>query len=313
MVQGSVRGELGLALEQAWERARTVLDKGTVASYIPELAKANAFRLGAVVLTREDARFEVGDTHTPFTLQSVAKVIALTLAISRFGPDVVFERVGMEPTGDPFNSLVKLEAAEQAKPLNPMINAGAISVCGLLAEKMGFKQAWQELEALAATMCQSGLLGVNELVYRSELQTAHRNRALAHLLRGLDILKVSPEEVVDLYVKLCALEVNCYGLARMGLFLTHSVNPTFLVNVPTMVLRIVNTFLVTCGMYDGSGEFAIRVGIPAKSGVSGAIMALVPGYMGIGIIGPALDAKGNSVGGVALLAHLSEGLDLSMF
>lgn len=313
VMRGRDSQTLALALEAAWKQAQTVLGKGRVASYIPELAKADACRLGAVVLTREGEQLEMGDAGTPFTLQSVAKVIALTLAISRLGAEAVFERVGMEPTGDPFNSLVKLEAAEQAKPLNPMINAGAIAICGLLAEKMGFKQAWRELEGLALQMCRQGLFGVNETVHRSEYDTAHRNLALAHLLRELGILKVPPERVVDLYVRLCALEVNCYGLAHMGLFFTHPSNSVPPTGAPTGLLRIVNTFLVTCGMYDESGEFAIRVGIPAKSGVSGAIMALVPGDMAIGVIGPALDAKGNSIGGVALLAHLSEALDLSMF
>lgn len=300
---------LSFALGQAFEQAQAVLGQGRVATYIPELAKADPLRLGAVIYSREGARVAVGDTATPFTLQSVAKVIALTLALWHLGPETVFERVGMEPTGDPFNSLVKLESATESRPLNPMINSGAIAVCGLLIERIGCARAWQDLAQLATEMCAPGFFGVNEAVYRSERETAHRNRAMSHLLRELDILRVSAEDAVDLYIRLCALEVNCDGLAHMGLVLTH-VLP---VSIPPLVLRIVNTFLVTCGMYDRSGEFAIRVGIPAKSGVSGAIMACVPRRMGIGLIGPALDAKGNSAGGFALLEHLSAALDLSMF
>ncbi len=190
-----------------------------------------------------------------------------------------------------------------------MINSGAIAVCGLLLENMGYAAAWRELTYLAGRMCAPGFFGINEAVYRSEEATAHRNRAMAHLLRDLDILRVSAEETVDLYIRLCALEVNCDGLAHMGLVFARLVP----LGISDHILRIVNAFLVTCGMYDRSGEFAVRVGIPAKSGVSGAIMACVPGRMGIGLVGPALESKGNSVGGLALLGHLSAGLGLSMF
>ncbi|MGI6081723.1 MAG: glutaminase A [Limnochordia bacterium] len=297
------------ALEEAWRRAQTVLDLGRVATYIPELAKADPSRLGVVVYSGSATRAAVGDTATPFTLQSVAKVIALTLALWRLGPEPVLDRVGMEPTGEPFNSLAKLESTGESGPLNPMINSGAIAVCGLLVENMGYAAAWRELTYLAGRMCAPGFFGINEAVYRSEEATAHRNRAMAHLLRDLDILRVSAEETVDLYIRLCALEVNCDGLAHMGLVFARLVP----LGISDHILRIVNAFLVTCGMYDRSGEFAVRVGIPAKSGVSGAIMACVPGRMGIGLVGPALESKGNSVGGLALLGHLSAGLGLSMF
>ena len=297
------------ALEEAWEQAQTVLSQGRVATYIPELAKADPSRLGVVIYSRGGTRVAAGDTATPFTLQSVAKVISLTLALWRFGPESVFDRVGMEPTGEPFNSLARLERAKEAGPLNPMINSGAIAVCGLLLENMGYAAAWRELTDLAGRMCAPGFFGVNEAVYGSEKATAHRNRAMAHLLRDLGILRVSVEETVDLYTKLCALEVNCDGLAHMGLVFARLVG----LSIPDHVLRIVNAFLVTCGMYDRSGEFAVRVGIPAKSGVSGAVMACVPGRMGIGVVGPAPEKKGNSVGGLAVLEHLSVILDLSMF
>jgi glutaminase len=311
------RALLAAAVTEAYRHAAKLAVQGEVVSYIPALANADPDRLGVSLVTKDGQHVSCGDTGTPFTLQSVVKIVPLTLALSLFGPERVFERVGMEPTGDPYNSLVKLETARDAKPLNPLINAGAISVCGLLLEELGTDAGMQLCLDAVTAMCHPGQVRLNDGVYRSELVTAHRNRALAHLLCELGVLRVPAEEAVQFYLQLCALEMDCPSLANMALFFAHSQTaPVPLARgivVSTQTIRIVNTFLVTCGMYDASGEFAIRVGLPAKSGVSGAIMALVPGYLGIGVIGPALDNKGNSVKGCALLAHLSQALDLSMF
>lgn len=300
------------ALFQAYEAARGVVHQGKVATYIPELARANPARLGAAVVTPAGSLIEVGETHPPFTLQSVAKVLSLALALAHCGPDAVFARVGMEPTGEPFNSLVNVETAE-AKPLNPMINSGALAVCALLVEAMGHDAAWDALLALARELCRPEPVSFSERVYASEKETAYRNRALAYLLKELGIIRGAPEEALELYVRICALEVTCAGLARMAFRFAHPLSISQATGIPAEVIRIVNTFLVTCGMYNASGEFAIKAGIPAKSGVSGAIMAVVPGRMGIGVIGPALDRRGNSIGGTHLLTALSHRLELSIF
>lgn len=304
--------DLKAALNEALEAGRAATGRGKVVSYIPELAHADPTRLGAVIALPTGERILAGDVDPPFTLQSVAKALSLTLALALFGEEAVFERVGMEPTGDPFNTLISMEKAEP-KPLNPMINAGAIAVCSLLAEELGHKEAWERIFKTARDLCHPEPVRLDEKTLASERGAAHRNRALAHLLKELNLLRCDPEEALELYLSLCSLEVSCAGLARMALFYAHPAALSKAAGVPVDVVRTVNTFLVTCGMYNASGEFAIRVGIPAKSGVSGAIMAIVPGSMGIGVIGPALDERGNSVGGIELLAALSRRLNLSIF
>jgi len=305
------------ALHRAYAGARQVLVAGTgerkVASYIPALATADPMRLGVTVMLADGNSYSAGDTDTPFTLQSVSKIVSLSLALQLFGMEKVFSRVGMEPTGDPYNSLVKLEAAQQDKPLNPFINAGAIAICSLLAEELGAKAAEEQIYTLTAQLCAPEPVGINETVYLSEAATSHRNRALAYLLKELGAIRGEPEVAVHVYLRQCALEVTCRGLAAIALCYAHPHLANQAVGLPLAVLRLVNTFMVTCGMYNASGEFAIKAGIPAKSGVSGAVMATVPGRMGIGVIGPALDDKGNSIGGTRFLIEFSRLLNLSMF
>jgi len=304
--------DLKAALTEALEIGRAATKRGRVVTYIPELASANPERLGVAIALPSGERIVAGDVDPPFTLQSVAKTLSLTLALALFGEDAVFERVGMEPTGDPFNTLISLEEAE-SKPLNPMINAGAIAVCSLLVDELGPEEAWERIFKAASELCAPEPVRLDQKALASERSTAHRNRALAHLLKELKLMRGEPEVALELYLSLCSLEVSCTGLAQMALFYAHPAALAKAVGVPADVVRTVNTFLVTCGMYNASGEFAIRVGIPAKSGVSGAIMAVVPGSMGIGVIGPALDPRGNSVGGVELLTSLSRRLSLSIF
>ncbi len=300
------------ALQRAFEHGKAAVHRGQVATYIPQLSTAQQSRLGLVVITRDGGVLKQGETESPFTLQSVTKVISLTLALARLGPDAVFARVGMEPTGDPFNSLVDVEEAS-AKPLNPMINSGAIAVCSLLVECLGTDAAWNGLYGLAQSLCHPEPLSVDHEVFESERATGHRNRALSYLLKELGIVQGRPDEALELYYRMCSLTTTCKGLAHMAY---HFARPDRLVSdlsIPSEVVRTVNTFLVTCGMYNASGEFAIKAGIPAKSGVSGAIMAHVPGRMGIGVIGPSLDERGNSIGGFNALILLSQELNLSIF
>lgn len=304
--------QLANALQRAYEFGKSTLHDGQVASYIPELSKAEQSRLGIVVITSDGGILRKGETEPSFTLQSVTKVISLTLALARLGPDAVFARVGMEPTGDPFNSLVDVEEAS-AKPLNPMINSGAIAVCSLLVECLGADAAWDALYQLALDLCRPEHVSLDLEVCESERAAGHRNRALSYLLKELGIVQGSPDEALELYFRMCSLQTTCKGLAHMAYHFAHPNALISEMNIPTDVVRTVNTFLVTCGMYNASGEFAIKAGIPAKSGVSGAIMAHVPGRMGIGIVGPSLDERGNSIGGFHALVVLSQSLNLSIF
>ena len=297
-------------LDETLREAKKQGERGQVASYIPELRKADPNMAGIALMTTRGI-FTAGDTAVNFTLQSISKVLTLLLALEHRGVEAVFAKVGSEPTGDSFNSIVKLETSEQ-KPLNPMINAGAIAVCSLLPG-----QSVEERFGLIADLLEK-ILGrpvqIDESVYRSEKETGHRNRALAHFLKDIHALEGDVEEVLDLYFRQCSILVNCADLARIGMFLAaKGINEAGKPIVSANAGRLVSTFMVTCGMYNGSGEFAIKVGIPAKSGVAGGILGVVPGRYGVATYGPALDRKGNSVVGISMLRRLSQVLDLSIF
>lgn len=297
-------------LQEALEENKKHAERGQLPTYIPELKKGNP-KLAGIALQTPTGLFEAGDTRVNFTLQSISKVISLLVALEHRGAEAVFAKVGSEPTGDSFNSIVKLETSEQ-KPLNPMINAGAIAVCSLLPG-----DSVEERFALIADLLEKILerpITIDEAVYKSEKETGHRNRALAYFLKDINCLEGDVEEVLDLYFRQCSIVVNCADLARIGMFLatkgiTGAGNPL----VSAQAVRLVSTFMVTCGMYNGSGEFAIQVGIPAKSGIAGGILGVVPGRYGVATYGPALDRKGNSVVGIAMLKRLSEVLDFSIF
>jgi len=301
-------------LNQALASAAARTGEGEVARYIPELARQDPHQLGVSVMLLDGTEITAGDVDTPFTLQSISKVFTLMLAICDNGADAVFERVGKEPTGDPFNSIIKLEMTRPHKPLNPMINAGAIAVCDLIAGR-SVEERLERIVDLIQKMSGNRSIRVNEQVYRSEKETAHRNRALAHFLKDTGVLTGDVEETLDLYFRHCAIEATARDVAHMGAVFAAEGRDLRSGDaiVPLDVARICKTFMVTCGMYNASGEFAINVGIPAKSGVAGGILASVPHRMGIGVYGPALDDKGNSIGGVALLEELSRKWNLSIF
>lgn len=284
--------------------------EGKVAAYIPELKKGNPALVG-IAMWGPDGLVAAGDTRVPFTLQSISKVITLMVVLRDKGEEEVFSRVGPEPTGDPFNSILKLEIADR-RPLNPMINAGAIAVCSLL-EGATVEERFARVTNLLAEILERDVY-IDEQVYESEKATGHRNRALAYFLKDTGVLEGDVEEVVDLYFRQCSIVVTCEELARIGWFLaTKGLALSGKRLLPPSIVRLVTTFMVTCGMYNASGEFAIKAGIPAKSGVAGGILAAVPGRFGIGTFGPALDQKGNSVVGFRMLCDLSRRLDLSIF
>src|SRR5690606_34381469 len=294
--------------------ARNVAKQGRVADYIPALGKANPNDL-SIALSFPDGRcFSAGDIEKKISLQSISKVITLALVLMDRSKEYVFERVGMEPTGDPFNSIAKLETHVPSKPLNPMINAGALAVTHMIKGN-SVHERFQRLLTFIRDLSGNDEIQYNEEIARSEFETAYLNRALCYFLKQHQIIEEDVEELMDLYTMQCAIEMNCLDLSRIGLvFALDGKDPLTGKQLMSQdIARICKTFMVTCGMYNASGEFAIKIGIPAKSGVAGGIMGAVPGKFGIGIFGPALDDKGNSIAGLKLLELLSKNYQLSMF
>lgn len=301
-------------LNEMVDSHRHFCDQGEVADYIPELGKANRHHLAASVCLLSGEIIEAGDTDVLFTMQSISKVVSLALALKDNGEQVVFDKVGMEPTGDPFNSIVKLETMNPNRPLNPMINAGAIAVTSLIKGTSNDEKIGRLLQFVHELTGRNDIK-VNEKVAQSENETANLNRALTYFMKEHDVIQDNIEDVLDVYFKQCAIEVNTSDIARIGAILAHDgrdlENGTQL--IPRQIAKICKTFMVTCGMYNASGEFAIKVGIPAKSGVAGGIMGAIPKELGIGIYSPALDERGNSVAGIEMLSTMSKRWNFSIF
>ncbi len=301
-------------LNKIIEKNRHLTGKGKVASYIPALERANPDHIGVCIADIQGNIFMAGDYKQKFTIQSISKTISLMLAIMDNGAEEVFGKVGMEPTGDAFNSIIRLETISPSKPLNPMINAGAIAVASLIKGDSS-EEKFNRLLALFRRICRNESLHINEEVYLSEKATGNRNRALAYFMKDVGVIHGDVESILDIYFKQCSIEVDCVDIAKIGLFLANNgvVLETGERIAEENIAKTIKTFMVTCGMYNASGEFAINVGVPAKSGVGGGIMAAVPLRMGIGVFNPALDEKGNSIAGYGLLKDLSKELNLSFF
>ena len=301
-------------LERLLEECRLYTQQGRVADYIPELSKANPETLGVYVIGSDGKHSWAGDCRQPFTLQSIVKPILLLQALLDNGVEAVQSRVGMEATGKPFDAINASDQALDSGHINPMVNMGAIVMCSLI-HGSSYAERFQRLLELTRRLAGDGEISVDEAVYRSEKSHGSRNRALAYLLKSYGLLEGDVEEVLDCYFRACSIRADCRALAHIGAVLSNRGRlPVSNQRIfPSDLARYVNAILMTCGMYDGSGEFAIRVGVPAKSGVSGDIMAVVPTRMGIGIYSPALDRKGNSLAGIQLLERLSRELYLSIF
>ncbi|MFD0590817.1 glutaminase A [Paenibacillus sp. GCM10027627] len=296
------------------ESSKLCCKNGKVASYIPELSKAPHEAIGIQLLNARGEIAAAGDCGLTFTMQSISKVFTLLLALMDNGEDVVFDKVGMEPTGDNFNSMLKLELVQPGIPFNPLINAGAIVISSLIAGGSAEEKSERVLQFFRK-LSNNDTLNYDLAVYRSEAESADLNRSMAYFLKDNGVLKGKVDDVLDVYFRHCSIGVNCADLARMALVLAFDgTDPISGVNlVPRRYVQIAKTFMVTCGMYNASGEFAIEVGLPAKSGVAGGILTLVPGKYGIGVVGPALNPKGNSIAGVHLLETISKEMDWSLF
>lgn len=301
-------------IQEVLDSNRKYTNYGQVASYIPELKKAKRDDLGICIIDKDNNVYKAGNCDTKFTIQSVSKTIVLAMALMDNEWQYVFSKVGMEPSGDPFNSIMKLETNDTKKPCNPMINAGAIVTTSLIKGST-LEEREERMLKFFRRMARNENIGINYEVYKSEKMTGDRNRAMAYLLKNDGFIDGDVDEVLELYFKQCSIEIDAVDLARIGVNLaSYGVD---IANgeriISESVSRMVKTFMITCGMYDASGEFAIKVGIPAKSGVGGGIMASVPNKMGIGVYGPALDKKGNSIAGVKVLQDLSQRMNLNIF
>ena len=283
---------------------------GVLANYIPELAEVDPEPLGASIAMVDGELYASGDTDSLFTIQSISKPFVYALALADRGFEKVLDKVGVEPSGEPFNE-ISLEDSS-GRPLNPMINAGAITTHSLVGtETMNPAERMERvISGLSAFAGRS--LDVDEAVYSSEIEHAHRNLAIAHMLRSHDILTENPTGVVEGYTRQCSLLVTVQDLAMMAATLAnYGIQPvTGEQVVPKTVVRQVLSVMFTCGMYNAAGDWATQVGIPAKSGVGGGIIGAVPGQLGLATFSPRLDVHGNSVRGVSLFERFSSDMGM---
>ena len=287
---------------------------GHVATYIPELANMDPSKLGIYVSTEDGKDYFAGDWQESFTMQSVVKPLILLQALMDSGIDAVRALVGMEATGKPFDAFNYSDQALTGAHINPMINTGAIALCTLIHGDT-YQDRFTRLLDLTRKLASNPQLGVNQSVYLSEKTTGSKNRALAYMLSAYGMISDPVEEILDCYFQACSIGVNCKDLAKIAcIFANHGIAPVTGAQLcPPQYAKYVNATLATCGMYDGSGEFALNVGFPAKSGVGGGILGVIPRRMGIGVFAPALDKRGNSIAGTQVLSKLSQTLDLSIY
>lgn len=287
------------------------LQEGVVANYIPELAKVNPDLFSICIVTVDGQIYEVGDYKQLFTIQSISKVFAYGLALEDHGRDYVLTRVGVEPTGEAFNAIILDEQSK--RPYNPMVNAGAIATTSLIKGSGATERLNRVLDMYRRYIGRDVFVDIS--LFTSERSTGHRNRAMAHLMLNFGMIDQNIEESLDLYFQQCSAMVNCRDLAVMAATLANKgINPlTEERAVDSRYIKDILSVMYTCGMYNFAGEWAYKIGIPAKSGVCGGIIAVVPNQMGIGVFSPLLDIRGNSVRGVKVCEELSQRLGLHLF
>ena len=298
-------------LSELYDEFRAMDNHGTLANYIPELSNVNPSNFGIVLTTVDGYQYAYGDTELEFTIQSVSKPFIYGMAIEENGIKKVFEKISVEPSGDAFNSISLYP--ESGRPFNPMINAGAITATDMiwqLHKEETFNKILKTFSIYAGSS-----LKIDEAVYNSESETGHRNRAIAHLLRNFNILQTEVEPPLDIYFKQCSINVNCRQLSIMGATLaSNGINPmTSERAISAKYVPNVLSVMASCGMYDYSGEWIYNVGLPAKSGVGGAVLAVLPGQLSIAVYSPLLDKKGNSVLGVDLCKRIAERFSLHLY
>ena len=286
-------------------------ESGVLADYIPELAKVPPNQFGIALTSNQGKTVWKGDASVYFTIQSVSKDLTFAMLLDDAGPEETYRYVGVQPMAEPFNAITL--NPQTNRPFNPMVNTGAIAVAGRLREILGRDAFDHVLEVLGRAAGRT--LDVDELVFRSERETGHRNRAIAHLLRAVGVFTVPVDEVLDLYFRQCSIRVTAIDLSIIGSTLANlGVNPVTRKEVFGLdPVRDTLSTMFTCGMYDGAGDWSCKVGLPAKSGVGGGILAVVNRQLGVGVFSPRLDPLGNSVRGQLCCAALSRELGLHAF
>lgn len=301
-------------LQEIQEQVRPFFKEGKVANYIPALASVNPEQFAMSITLFDGTQYHVGDAETLFSIQSISKVFSFTLALNCYGKKL-YQRVGVEPSGNPFNSLVQLEY-EHGIPRNPFINAGAINITdALMTHYKSDQLAYQEVLDFIRIIADDHSIVSNEIVAQSELEFGHRNIALANLMKSFKNFDNEVLDVVKIYFRHCAIEMNTKMLSRAMLFLAnHGIDPISAKHhVSSQRAKRINAVMLTCGHYDASGDFAFNVGLPGKSGVGGGIVAIVPKIMGISVFSPGLNAQGNSLVGTKALELFTNKTGLSIF
>ncbi len=294
------------------DEVRPLIGRGKVADYIPALARVANDKLGIAIFTNQGEVFSAGDAYESFSIQSISKALSLTLAMQIYRSDEIWHRVGKEPSGQAFNSLIQLEV-EKGIPRNPFINAGAIVVADLLASRLSAPR--QRLLDFVRQLAAQEQITYDKVVAASEMQHSDRNAAIAYLMRSFGNFDNDVLTVLNNYFHACALKMNCVELAKTFSYLANKGRSVVTGEqvISATESKQLNALLATCGLYDGAGEFAYRVGMPGKSGVGGGVIAIVPGEMTIAVWSPELDPSGNSLAGTRALELLSQKIGRSIF
>lgn len=299
------------AIQECWSK----IDEGQVATYIPALAKVDPYQLGVYLFdVTNDKKVEAGASQVRFAIESVSKVITLLYAIERLGLSAVEEQVGTRQTGFPFDTILNMEITKETHPLNAFINSGAILISSLIEEQDGLSPFDQILE-FSRKICNDPATTLNEEIYQSELRTGDMNRSLAYYLKAKEVLTNDVTLSLDTYFKQCSMMVTCQSLANLGAVLANDGIAPW--NNERIISSEAATYtksvMMTTGLYNESGTYSVRIGVPTKSGVGGGLVSAAPNHYGIGIFSPALDHAGNSVAGLALLELISKKLKLDIF
>jgi glutaminase len=301
-------------LNEIADEVKPFLRDGKVADYIPALANVDPEQFAMSITLFDGSQYSVGDADTLFSIQSISKVFSFTLALKYYGKDL-YKRLGHEPSGNPFNSLVQLEY-EHGKPRNPFINAGALNVTDALTSHYSDEElAYTEVLNFVKSIADNNTISSNDIVAKSELDNGYRNKALANLMKSFKNFDNDVDKVVEVYFKHCSIEMSTKMLSRAMLYLAnHGIDPiTNKTYISTQQAKRINAIMLTCGHYDASGDFAFNVGLPGKSGVGGGIVSIVPKIMGISVFSPGLNAQGNSLVGTKALAIFTDKTGYSIF
>lgn len=290
---------------------KNTANKGRIATYIPELSKVNDRKMGVHLTTIENQHYSFGDSQEKFSIQSIAKVFALTLAYS-IEDENLWKRVGVEPSGTPFNSLLQLEK-DDGIPRNPFINAGALVICDILISKLTNPK--EELIAFIRKVTDNPTISYNSKIANSEKSMGYRNAALVNLMKDFGNIKNEVDLVLDFYFNLCSIEMTTQELSRSFLFLASQGKDPIsnLIIINESKSKRINAIMQLCGFYDEAGEFSFKVGLPGKSGVGGGIIAILPGKYSIAVWSPKLNKKGNSFNGMKFLELFTTKTQCSIF